>query len=196
MRGFVHGALDSSSGLISRRGERSGNQLETLGCDCGLSLSRALFSALQHALTAAAALWIDGQCRRSELLERSRLDHQGVEGLQAVDAHHKPERKASGHPLFGDDLERAHLSRCLKQPESELEPESEQPQGAPRISLEAEVPEALFDGMKAFLSNRPDWDQYRVITSALAGFLFQNGCSDQSVTQHYLNGLFVSAAES
>ena len=129
-------------------------------------------------------------------MERSRLDHQGVEGLQAVDAHHKPERKASGHPLFGDDLERAHLSRCLKQPESEPEPESEQPQGAPRISLEAEVPEALFDGMKAFLSNRPDWDQYRVITSALAGFLFQNGCSDQSVTQHYLNGLFVSAAES
>ena len=141
-------------------------------------------------------MWIDGPRRRSELLERSRLDHQGVEGLQAVDAHHKPERKASGHPLFGDDLERAHLSRCLRQPETELEPESEQPQGAPRISLEAEVPEALFDGMKAFLSNRPDWDQYRVITSALAGFLFQNGCSDQSVTQHYLNGLFVSASES
>ena len=62
-------------------------------------------------------------------MERSRLDHQGVEGLQAVDAHHKPERKASGHPLFGDELERAHLSRCLKQPEPELEPESEQPQG-------------------------------------------------------------------
>jgi len=196
MRGFVHCALDSSGGLISRRVERSGNQLETLCCDCSLSVSRASFSALQHALTAAAALWIDGQRRRSELLERSRLDHQGVEGLQAVGAHHKPERKASGHPLFGDDLERAHLSRCLKQPEPELEPESEQPQGAPRISLEAEVPEALFDGMKAFLSNRPDWDQYRVITSALAGFLFQNGCSDQSVTQHYLNGLFVSAAES
>jgi len=196
MRGFVHCALDSSAGLISRRVERSGNQCETLCCDCSLSVSRASLSALQHALTGAAALWIDGQRRRSELLERSRLDHQGVEGLQAVDAHHKPERKASGHPLFGDDLERAHLSRCLKQPESELEPESEQPQGAPRISLEAEVPEALFDGMKAFLSNRPDWDQYRVITSALAGFLFQNGCSDQSVTQHYLNGLFVSAAES
>jgi hypothetical protein len=43
------------------------------------------------------------------------------------------------------------------------------------ISLEAEVPEVLFS----------------VITSALAGFLFQNGCSDQSVTQHYLDGLFL-----
>lgn len=146
-------------------------------------------------------MWLAGGRQRSELLERSRLDHQGVEGLQAVGAQHKPERKASGHPLFGEDQNRAHLSRCLKQPESvavepEPGPDPEQPQGAPRISLEAEVPEALFDGMKAFLSNRPDWDQYRVITSALAGFLFQNGCSDQSVTQHYLNGLFVSAADS
>ena len=129
MRGFVHCVLDSSGGLISRRAERSGNQLKTLCCDCSLSVSRTSLLALQHALTAAAALWIDGQRRRSEVLERSRLDHQGVEGLQAVGAHHKPERKASGHPLFGDDLERAHLSRCLKQPEPELEPESEQPQG-------------------------------------------------------------------
>jgi hypothetical protein len=30
-----------------------------------------------------------------------------------------------------------------------------------------------------------------VITSALAGFLFQNGCSDHAVTQHYLDGLFL-----
>jgi hypothetical protein len=30
-----------------------------------------------------------------------------------------------------------------------------------------------------------------VITSALAGFLFQNGCQDALVTQHYLNGLFL-----
>ena len=64
-----------------------------------------------------------------------------------------------------------------------------------RISLEAEVPEALFDGMLAFLSSRPEWDQYRVITSALAGFLFQNGCSDRCVAQHYLNGLFMKPGE-
>ena len=66
---------------------------------------------------------------------------------------------------------------------------------AARISLEAEVPEALFDGMRAFLSSRPEWDQYRVITSALAGFLFQNGCSDRCVAQHYLNGLFMKPGE-
>jgi hypothetical protein len=59
------------------------------------------------------------------------------------------------------------------------------------ISLEAEVPELLYDGMRQYLSNHPEWDQYRLVTSALANFLFQNGCADQCVTQHYLNGLFL-----
>ena len=81
---------------------------------------------------------------------------------------------------------RDHLSRCLDQ---------EHVGGASRISLEAEVPEALFDGMRAFLSSRPEWDQYRVITSALAGFLFQNGCADRCVAQHYLNGLFMKPGD-
>jgi len=81
---------------------------------------------------------------------------------------------------------RDHLSRCLDQ---------DAVTSAARISLEAEVPEALFDGMRAFLSSRPEWDQYRVITSALAGFLFQNGCSDRCVAQHYLNGLFMKPGE-
>ncbi len=62
---------------------------------------------------------------------------------------------------------------------------------APSISLEAEVPELLYVGMRQYLSNHPEWDQYRLVTSALANFLFQNGCADQCVTQHYLNGLFL-----
>jgi hypothetical protein len=59
------------------------------------------------------------------------------------------------------------------------------------ITLEAEVPEVLFDGMRAFIEAHPHWDQYSVITSALAGFLFQNGCQENSVTQQYLDGLFL-----
>ena len=59
-----------------------------------------------------------------------------------------------------------------------------------RVSLEAEVPEILFEGMRSFIQLNPDWDQYSVITTALAGFLFQNGCQDQSVTEHYLEALF------
>jgi hypothetical protein len=84
--------------------------------------------------------------------------------------------------------ERDHLRRCLDQPEAA-------PAGESRVSLEAEVPEVLFDGMRGFLQSRPEWDQYRVMTSALAGFLFQNGCGDRCVAQHYLNGLFLRPGE-
>lgn len=58
------------------------------------------------------------------------------------------------------------------------------------VSLEAEVPEVLYDGMREFIAAHPHWDQYSVITSALAGFLFQNGCQEPVVSQHYLDGLF------
>ncbi len=61
---------------------------------------------------------------------------------------------------------------------------------SPTVSLEAEVPEALFEGMREFIRKHPHWDQYSVITSALAGFLFQNGSPDMSVKDHYLAGLF------
>jgi len=57
------------------------------------------------------------------------------------------------------------------------------------ISLEAEVPEALFDGMREFILAHPHWDQYSVITSALAAFLVQNGLQDQAVNQHVLDAI-------
>jgi hypothetical protein len=65
-----------------------------------------------------------------------------------------------------------------------------EPGQAAGVSLEAEVPELLFAGMHQFLDTHPDWNQYSVITSALATFLFQNGCKDPWVNQQYLNGLF------
>ncbi len=58
------------------------------------------------------------------------------------------------------------------------------------VSLEAEVPEVLYNGMKEFLGDNPNWDQYRVMSSALANFLFQNGSEDRAVTERYLNDLF------
>ena len=58
------------------------------------------------------------------------------------------------------------------------------------VSLEAEVPEALFHSMRGFLKDNPSWDQYQLVSSALATFLFQNGSSDRAVAQHYLNSLF------
>ncbi len=84
------------------------------------------------------------------------------------------------------DQERDHLSRCIARETADKPPV----QDAASVSLEAEVPEALFVGMRDFIQAHPHWDQYRVMTSALAGFLFQNGCTDRNVAQHYLHGLF------
>ena len=58
------------------------------------------------------------------------------------------------------------------------------------VSLETELPEALFSEMNEFIRSHPSWDQYSFISSALANFLFQNGCTDRAVTDKYLHDLF------
>ena len=58
------------------------------------------------------------------------------------------------------------------------------------ISLEAEVPEALYVGMKDFIKSNQKWDQSKLISSAIANFLFQNGSDDRAVTEKYLNDIF------
>ena len=58
------------------------------------------------------------------------------------------------------------------------------------ISLEAEVPEALYIGMRDFISGNEQWNQSKLISSAIANFLFQNGSDDRAVTEKYLNDIF------
>ncbi len=58
------------------------------------------------------------------------------------------------------------------------------------ISLEAEIPEALYVGMKDFISSNDKWDQSKLISSAIANFLFQNGSDDRAVTEKYLSDIF------
>ena len=58
-------------------------------------------------------------------------------------------------------------------------------------SLETELSETLYSSMKDFVLRNPTWDQYKLINSALATFLVQNGCSDASVTEIYINQLFM-----
>ena len=59
-----------------------------------------------------------------------------------------------------------------------------------KISLETELSETLYNTMKDFVLSNPTWDQYKLINSALATFLVQNGCNDDSVSEIYLNQLF------
>jgi hypothetical protein len=88
---------------------------------------------------------------------------------------------------------RQQLDACLSSSpaaDSPSELASARRQQGHRVTLEAEVPEVLFRGMRSFLENHPHWDQYSLITYALAGFLFQNGCQDRNVASQYLDGLF------
>ena len=58
------------------------------------------------------------------------------------------------------------------------------------VSMETELSETLYNTMKEFVLSNPTWDQYKLINSALATFLVQNGCTDNSVSEIYLNQLF------
>ncbi len=59
-----------------------------------------------------------------------------------------------------------------------------------KVSLETELSETLYNTMKDFVLSNPTWDQYKLINSALATFLIQNGCTDSKVSELYINQLF------
>ena len=84
-------------------------------------------------------------------------------------------------------MERNQLESCIN-PGLAAATEQE----TPFVSLESEIPEVLFTAMKGFIGANPNWDQYQLMSSALARFLFQNGCSERAVTEPYLGDLFVS----
>ena len=58
------------------------------------------------------------------------------------------------------------------------------------VSVENQMPEDLHHAMGVFIEEHPQWDQYRLVQAAIAGFLFQQGCKDRAVVRHYLGGLF------
>jgi hypothetical protein len=58
------------------------------------------------------------------------------------------------------------------------------------VSLRADVPAALLASMRAFIERHPNWDQYRLVQAALAGFLVQNGAASRDLTRCYLANLF------
>jgi hypothetical protein len=63
-------------------------------------------------------------------------------------------------------------------------------EGEGMVSLLAEVPDSLLKAMRTFIDHHPNWDQYRLVQAALAGFLVQHGSQDRAVTRCYLANLF------
>ena len=58
------------------------------------------------------------------------------------------------------------------------------------ISFQAEMPASLQQAMKRFIECHPNWDQYRLVQAALAGFLVQNGIESREITRVYVGNMF------
>tara|TARA_Y100001978_G_scaffold164617_1_gene151700 strand:+ start:502 stop:756 length:255 start_codon:yes stop_codon:yes gene_type:complete len=58
------------------------------------------------------------------------------------------------------------------------------------ISFKCELHENLQQAMKEFIEKHPNWDQYRIIQAAIAGFLMQNGFHNRNLTRVYVGNMF------
>ena len=58
------------------------------------------------------------------------------------------------------------------------------------ISFQAEITAPLQEAMTRFIECHPNWDQYRLVQAALAGFLVQNGIESREITRVYVGNMF------
>ena len=58
------------------------------------------------------------------------------------------------------------------------------------ISLKCELQENLQKAMKEFVEEHPNWDQYRILQAAIAGFLMQKGFQNRDLTRLYVGNMF------
>ena len=63
-------------------------------------------------------------------------------------------------------------------------------QGDEVISFNCELQENLQKAMKEFVEEHPNWDQYRIIQAAIAGFLMQKGFQNRDLTRVYIGNMF------
>ena len=58
------------------------------------------------------------------------------------------------------------------------------------ISFKCELQENLQKAMKNFVEEHPNWDQYRILQVAIAGFLMQKGFQNRDLTRLYIGNMF------
>ena len=58
------------------------------------------------------------------------------------------------------------------------------------ISFKCELHENLQYAMKDFVEEHPNWDQYRILQAAIAGFLMQKGFQNRDLTRLYIGNMF------
>ena len=58
------------------------------------------------------------------------------------------------------------------------------------ISFKCELQENLQMAMKDFVEEHPNWDEYRILQAAIAGFLMQKGFQNRDLTRLYIGNMF------
>ena len=58
------------------------------------------------------------------------------------------------------------------------------------ISFKCELQENLQIAMNEFVEEHPNWDQYRILQAAIAGFLMQKGFQNRDLTRLYIGNMF------
>ena len=58
------------------------------------------------------------------------------------------------------------------------------------ISFKCDLHENLQKALKEFVEEHPNWDQYRILQAAIAGFLMQKGFHNRDLTRLYIGNMF------
>tara|TARA_Y200000002_G_C22411645_1_gene550084 strand:+ start:123 stop:374 length:252 start_codon:yes stop_codon:yes gene_type:complete len=58
------------------------------------------------------------------------------------------------------------------------------------ISFKCDLHENLQEAMNKFVEDHPNWDQYRLLQAAIAGFLMQKGFQNRDLTRLYIGKMF------
>ena len=85
---------------------------------------------------------------------------------------------------LADQLKQAQASA----PDQVVEAASASEESA--VSFQSELPQPLQQAMVAFIERCPNWDQYRLVQAALAGFLIQHGVESREITRLYVGNMF------
>ena len=62
--------------------------------------------------------------------------------------------------------------------------------GEQMVSFQTPLPGNLAQAMSQFIEAHPQWDQYRLMQAALAGFLLQQGVQQRDLTRRYVSSMF------
>ena len=57
------------------------------------------------------------------------------------------------------------------------------------ISFKCDLHESLQQAMNKFVEDHPNWDQYRILQAAIAGFLMQKGIQNRDLTRLYIGNM-------